>query len=158
MRPYSCDSSGSREPGPRDTGPSLTAPPTGSSPQPAPPPRPPAALGQKHTEIRPIISTVSEHSTEGRVARLSLTSEAGNGEGGWRTRTGRELGLLSQTVSQAENAEGQLSKETESAAPVSRGARGEKQPACWHWGRQLWRPGRAHQPPRPLIKASGAQP
>lgn len=47
---------------------------------------------------------------EARITRLSLTSEAGNGEGRWRARTGRELGLLSRTLSQAENAAGQPSE------------------------------------------------
>lgn len=47
---------------------------------------------------------------EARLTRLSLTSEAGNGEGRWRARTGRELGLLSRTLSQAENAAGQPSE------------------------------------------------
>ena len=40
---------------------------------------------------------------EARLARLSLTSEAGKGERGWGARTGREPGLRSRTGGQAEN-------------------------------------------------------
>ena len=40
---------------------------------------------------------------EARLARLSLTSEAGKGERRWGARTGREPGLRSRTGGQAEN-------------------------------------------------------